>query len=429
MRRALPILLCLACAGPSGDEGVAPPPGKIADLVEKAACGAVDYFGVCEGDVAAWCNQRNLSRYDCGARGMTCGWVNDSLGNWCVERGAVDPSALDSDGDGINDDRDRCRDTPAGHAVWSFGQWLGCAGGQRVDADAPPWQPEPDPEPEPEPEVDLDTDPQPDPEPEPEPEPGAACDGIPDPVCDGTAAWCAELVPFTPVHGDGYWNYPLNGETEGNQYRSYIRRDLMLLVKYAAAWTRCIGEGWPDGNGGPLGLGDMSEADGAIPGTSVGSPGHPYGTHTGGRDVDIAYFQRGTQDNRLRPVCEHFENGRDVYHCTSDPDRLDVRRTAVFLAKLHDSDRLRVVGVDGRVGLLVTSAIAEMCADGVLDGDACSGSNSITFETTDTGRGWFRFHHHHFHVSLVAGGVPTSAQPATALCLTDDCAPVEHGHP
>ena len=85
----------------------------------------------------------------------------------------------------------------------------------------------------------------------------------------------AILVPFDPDTGYGYWDYPLNGETETNQYRSYVRRDVMMLVKYAAAMTACQSEGWSFGNGGPLGLGDMSEADGAIPGTSVGSPGHP----------------------------------------------------------------------------------------------------------------------------------------------------------
>jgi len=222
---------------------------------------------------------------------------------------------------------------------------------------------------------------------------------IPDWRCTGGAAHCAELVAFEPVMGPGYWNYPLNGETESNQYRSYVRRDVMMLVKYAAAMVDCQSQDWTFGNGGPLGLGDMSEADGSIPGTSIGEPGHPAGTHVDGHDMDIAYFQTGTADNRLRPVCAHTSGGADQYHCTGEPTMLDAWRTALFLGHLHVSPQLRVIGVDGRVGPRVDAAIDHLCGEGFLSGEAC-GSHQITWEATDTGRGWFRFHHHHFHISI-----------------------------
>lgn len=225
--------------------------------------------------------------------------------------------------------------------------------------------------------------------------------GIPDWQCTGTAAHCGELLPFEPDMGPGYWDYPLNGETSTNQYRSYLRRDVTMLVKYATAMVACQAAGWTFGNGGPLGLGDMSEADGAIPGTSVGSPGHPPGTHVNGHDIDIAYYQTGTPDNKLRSVCEHTSGGSDVYHCTSEPTLLDPWRTALFLGHLHASPHLRVIGVDGRVGPIVDSAITQLCADGWLSGEACT-SHQITWEETDTGRGWFRFHHHHLHMSVSA---------------------------
>ena len=51
---------------------------------------------------------------------------------------------------------------------------------------------------------------------------------------------------------------------------------------------------WTFSNGAELGLGDMSEANGAIPGASQGSPGHPEGTHVNGHDMDIGYYQLGT---------------------------------------------------------------------------------------------------------------------------------------
>jgi hypothetical protein len=224
---------------------------------------------------------------------------------------------------------------------------------------------------------------------------------VPDWRCTASAAECGELVAFEPVRGPGYWNYPLNGETTGNQYRSYARRDVMMLVKYATAMVECQAAAWAFGNGGELGLGDMSEVDGAIPGTSVGSPGHPPGTHVNGHDMDIAYYQTGTADNLLRAVCEHRTGGADQYHCTGEPTLLDPWRTALFLGHLHATPHLRVIGVDGRVGPLVESALAQLCTDGWVSGTGCTAPR-LAYETTDTMRGWYRFHHHHLHISVSA---------------------------
>jgi hypothetical protein len=44
---------------------------------------------------------------------------------------------VDTDRDGIPDVADLCSGTPAGANVWTFGEWLGCAGGQRRDSG--PW--------------------------------------------------------------------------------------------------------------------------------------------------------------------------------------------------------------------------------------------------------------------------------------------------
>lgn len=229
--------------------------------------------------------------------------------------------------------------------------------------------------------------------------PVPTCGAIPGWSCVGTESTCGALQQFLPEEGPGYWNYPLNGETAANQYRSFCRVDLMMLVKYAAAKVDCLARDWAFGNGEPLGLGDMSEADGSIPGTSIGSPAHPVGTHVDGYDMDIAYYQLGAADNRLRPICEHTSGGVDQYHCVSAPSSLDVWRTALFVALLHDTPQLRVIGVDGQAGPLIESAISQLCDTGWYSGPACR-SLSLAYETTDTGRGWFYFHHHHLHVSL-----------------------------
>jgi hypothetical protein len=224
---------------------------------------------------------------------------------------------------------------------------------------------------------------------------------------------CSDLIQFTPsnIPGSagydwtlGYADYAENGETERNQYRSWLRRDAAMAIQYAAAVVACRSQDWRFGiSREPIGLIDMSERDGSIPGTSVGSPGHPEGTHTDGFDIDMAYYQL-EDDNRARPVCDHTSGGADAYHCTSDPYLLDPWRTALFLGALGEYDHVRIIGVDGRVGPVVEGAFATLCEDGWIDAAVCRRgmSSYVTYETTDTGRGWYYFHHHHVHVSFSA---------------------------
>jgi len=198
-----------------------------------------------------------------------------------------------------------------------------------------------------------------------------------------------------------------------------------MLIAYATAKVACKTQGWSFGNVGvPLGLGDMSEANGAIPGTSVGAPGHPDGTHVNGRDIDLGYYQAGTPDNRLRPICDHELGGEDQYHCVAPPDTLDPWRSALFLGFVFEHPRTRVVGVDGKAGPILNTAIERLCADGWLSSDACS-RVSLAFEETDMGYGWYQFHHHHMHVSFNG----TSSKPVDELrsgameCMVPGCQP------
>lgn len=251
----------------------------------------------------------------------------------------------------------------------------------------------------------------------PPPGPGPDCTAqLPERDCKGTAAYCGELSSFEPKLGPGYDDYPINGETASNQYRSYARRDMQMLIKWAAAYVDCKAKGWNTGNGGAIGLGDMSEKDGSIPGTSIGQPGHPKGTHVNGYDMDIAYYQAGTPNNYLRSVCEHKIDGKDQYHCVKPPHLLDLWRTTMFLGALFTSQTVRVIGVDGQVGPLVESAMPSLCATGWLPQYSCDAmvgkyasqkQYGLVFETTNTGQGWYQFHHHHLHISL-NGKVPSN---------------------
>ena len=229
---------------------------------------------------------------------------------------------------------------------------------------------------------------------------GGPCADVPPRECVGTAAFCGELVRFEPAEAEGYVDYPVIDETASNQYRSYARRDVVALVQYAAARVACVTrDDAPTFH--PLGLGDMSEADGSIPGTSGGDPGHPAGTHTAGTDVDVSYYQLGTADNQIRPVCPVRSGGVDVYHCSAAPTSLDVRRTTLFFAALAESDQLRVIGVDGQIGTLVLGDLDALCAAGTVPAAACTRLRErLAFETTDGGLGWFYFHYARATVSF-----------------------------
>lgn len=246
--------------------------------------------------------------------------------------------------------------------------------------------------------------------------PGPACPDLPPRDCVGSAAYCSQLVAFNPQTGPGYWNYPHNGETNDNHWRSYIRRDLMMLVKHAAALVACKAASWGGGNGQVLDLGDMSEATGATPGTSIGQPGHPAGTHVNGNDIDIAYYQfgSGAPDNQLRPVCPHTLNGVEQNHCTGDPTSLDLWRSALYIGTAFSSPVIRVIGNDGRIGPKMLTAMNQLCATGWLAQASCdTASQLLGYEPVDTGNGWYYFHHHHFHISLK----PLTTKPQTFVTL------------
>lgn len=232
----------------------------------------------------------------------------------------------------------------------------------------------------------------------PPPGPGPTCSGLPTRDC---TSGCSTLTTFNPRVTDYYDDYPINGEMSQNQYRSYARKDLVMLMSYATAYTECKSNGWA-GNGGALGLGDMSEADGAIPGASINQPGHPPGTHVNGYDIDIAYYQTGTANNRLREICTYANS-----HCTEDPVYLDVWREALFLGTLFASPRTRVVGVDGKAGPMLLSALDQLCNSGWLTSTSCN-NIALAYETTNTGQGWYYHHHHHAHLSLNSTGTLTS---------------------
>ncbi len=224
--------------------------------------------------------------------------------------------------------------------------------------------------------------------------PGQQCENLPPAFCMGSTEYCSEIVLFEPRTGMGY----LDKDNSGRIF-SYLRRDLMQLVKYAAAKVACKTADWDYGNLAPLDLLDMSEWDGSTPGTNYPPLRHPPGTHEGGRDIDTAYYQLYAIDNSARPVCVHYDGHAEAYHCVGEPYGLDKWRTALYIAYLSGHPRLRVVGVDGKVGPVVEEALDELVGSSWIDPDLRD-SIPLAYEEENTGMGWYRFHHHHKHTSM-----------------------------
>lgn len=191
------------------------------------------------------------------------------------------------------------------------------------------------------------------------------------------------LSVFDPRTNAAYDDYPIFGETIDNQYRSYLRADLVPVIQEAAETVRTDTANWTPGVHMPIGLGDMSECDGSLPGTSTGDPGHPEGTHAGGSDIDVAYYQIGPPDNRLRSVCSSVE----LNHCAGPADTLDARRTALFLEAVASRGPLRVVAVDAQAGVLIQAALVALHDEGFTDG------TPVTLVYGD-------FQYHHMHISF-----------------------------
>ena len=204
---------------------------------------------------------------------------------------------------------------------------------------------------------------------------------------------CDDLVWFSPARGPGYEEVPENDdEVALPSSMSYARRDLAMALKYATAKVQ------RETGGHALGLGDMSDRDGATPGMAYGEPRHPRHTHVAGRDADVAYYQRGTPDNHPRPICPHVTGGVEQWHCTAPPTILDARRTAMFIGFMFESTHVRIIGVDGAAAPPILRALKRACADGTIEPDACARVR-LGYETSDTGRLWFYGHHNHMHVS------------------------------
>ena len=187
-----------------------------------------------------------------------------------------------------------------------------------------------------------------------------------------------------PFVGDGYIVEHASGY-------SWARRETIMLIRWAIHEVRAKFPGTKR-----LGLMDMCQIDGITPGFDVGIPRHPETTHDEGGNIDVAYYQTGGGDSEGGVICDANGGSTDGYFCTSVANHIvDLPRTAYFLAKLSESDRMRVAGADKLIAPLIIDALKDL----KNKGDISTALYNKTVSQLAYGDGW-PFHHHHIHVSL-----------------------------
>lgn len=208
--------------------------------------------------------------------------------------------------------------------------------------------------------------------------------------------------PASPqARADGYYL--------GSEARySYLRRDLTLLVRHAACEVM---QHFPGTT--PLGLSDLSQADGLTPGMDMGRARHPESTHRG-NDLDVAYFQTDGANNP-QIICGdgsdrngngspgRFNNG---YYCTTDDNIVDLEREAYFLAMMSRSDLVRVFGVDWKLPMSLQRSIGALRSSGAITAAEAARAQRLGYcRSAECPSGW-SFHHHHTHLSYCPVGMP-----------------------
>lgn len=178
---------------------------------------------------------------------------------------------------------------------------------------------------------------------------------------------------------------------------AWLRKDLTMLLRYAACE---VARRFPGTN--PIGIMDLSQADGYTPGTDVGDPRHPTTTHRGS-DMDLAYYQTdGINDGQI--VCgdgsDTNGNGRpgrynDGYFCTTEDNIVDWPREAYWFAMLASTPLVRVFGIDRTMPDDFRAELRRQHDLGWIADDQYERALELGYGASG---GW-QFHHHHTHMS------------------------------
>lgn len=192
----------------------------------------------------------------------------------------------------------------------------------------------------------------------------------------------------------------------------YARRELIMAVRNAvnAVQTEFPGTA-------PLGIGEVSMPDGTTP------SGHPNGTHYEGANVDIAYYidpayHTFAGNLTYRQICcdaplsdwscvDTNTASSNYGNCVAGSESthiVDLPRTALFVAKLVASGRIRIIGFEAKVQAGLESAMDDLVTAGVLT--ASEAATAKSFVTTSLNHSSWIWHFNHMHASFCTGDCP-----------------------
>ena len=184
------------------------------------------------------------------------------------------------------------------------------------------------------------------------------------------------------------------------------RRELLMTIRYA---IHEVQETFPGTT--PLGIGDVGMPDGTTP------QGHPNGTHYLGANVDVAYYVRpevqGQWGNMAyRVICcdkpitdwscvDRTSSDINYGNCvpgSEDTHIVDIPRTALLLARLVGTGRIRGVGVDVRLEGALADGLDALQEQGLITATVNQATRARLWSIADDGS-WL-WHFNHMHVSF-----------------------------
>jgi hypothetical protein len=161
----------------------------------------------------------------------------------------------------------------------------------------------------------------------------------------------------------------------------------------------------------PLSIGDIGMPDGTTP------ENHPNGTHYYGAKIDVAYYirpdvQRSDGNLAYRQICcdaplsdwscvDLGSISATYGTCVAGSENthiVDLPRTAMFIAKLGSTGRIRVIGTEAKVKPALIAELTDLEAQGLITAAESATGKAIMVTALDD-PSWI-WHFHHMHVSF-----------------------------
>ncbi len=228
------------------------------------------------------------------------------------------------------------------------------------------------------------------------------------------------LFPDSPELMAGYRVLAKDGPggADGDRAFRWAGAQAVAFVRLAAYETeKILGKG-----NHPMPVFDLSAENGDTPvGFSADKPPvgrHPGGSHDGGLNLDLGYYQTSLEGLYFSPdhsACtNHFkapkkkgEKPKDAYICNGPADRLDVPRQAFFMLQLFRMNRdlfkgefLEQIGMDWEIQKAIVDQLTKWVTEGKYGARLQDLDDMKAICTADRFEGWAGSHHHHLHLRL-----------------------------